>query len=623
MKAKKIVLLVTYVLAIIISLIYFLTNTSNTLVSACNSLTCLSKTVTLAPGEQQTVTANFSLHQISNQGLVVNKYQAGAVQLVQESGQNVLLVPFRGSSTHFMGILLPKKLPKEPKFEIRISNSRILVVFLNGSVLYTHRYQSPVFYITSVSEVGNYTTSNLVVISKIYKDNRIKDDLKLLFTATILVGPAFLFYAYLGKKRTRKPGPSQYKRWYFRLCLTLSLIWLTRLLVWFLQANNDPEHTVPTPFGPSPPFFSDVFQVFQASRYPKPYNFLASSYPPLASAFSHSFNFLTDGLKVMMIAEISLMLWIWIFKKTTDLLHDGESKYVLYLVFFSLPFLFSIFRGNLDLLATGFLGWGLIKISNGQKRITCIAFSFAIALKYWPILIVIFLWKKIGIKVIIASVFGAFLISVLSAWVCGYHDFHSITHVLLLPIGEYALSGGTNQIAYSYSLSSIFFFIAIFAKSTHPFHPNGLDISEAQNILTSNFFLMFKITFLLIAFSISKTSQKISSLVLYGTSAALLLTNTSFTYRGTVLIMLLLLRFETEHKWTRFIGAKKWVDSGLQTKFCICLEGLAWIFIFAPLDFFYVSGSSISAESVLQPLSVLALMFIEYRSHSANQMGNV
>ncbi len=589
--------------------------TTPKIISDCRLESCVgsqSQAKDLTSGSlNESVTFSFHINHASKFADGFNSNHQGSIQLFQDSQNRYLSIPMRYGSTKFMEIALPKSKSSSDLVKIKILQSQTFFLYFNSELLYSHRYQLPTFYVSDFSFLKSQLSKERKALEEfqvvLYQQNHKWTDFQL-FDFILLGISIGALTKWTHVKSIEGSSTASIAFAYWPL-LAATFLWLLRLLFWFMSPIDPTGATSLTPFGPSGPFFSDIFQVIQAGQSNRPYDLQTSSYPPFINAFSKLLIFLPPLTLVFFLLVVTSATWARILTMGFSAV-ERRKKVILYLTcIFSLPMLFGFFRGNLDLLASGLIGIGILAILKNRTKVAIISLGLAIALKYWPAIILIFLLRKIGWKSFLQTATVSAGLSIVSAMFIGYHKISEIIHAILVPLLTYTGANSTNQLQYSYSLKAILFFVGIGLKARNLFHPTAQEIYVADHLFTPNVQIIMILIVIAILFIFSMKSLHISSILLFGAGAALLSTGTSYTYRATIVLVVLIVRvYETG---VFFRSLKPQLQPGTRTNFLGFLEGAAWVCILAPIDFIYGKHSLVSIESLFQPLALIFLCIVE------------
>jgi hypothetical protein len=270
----------------------------------------------------------------------------------------------------------------------------------------------------------------------------------------------------------------------------------------------------------------------------------------------------------------------------------------------------------LDLLAAG-LSYLAIVNSNFKKDNWLKASMFlgvAAAFKLWPLIFILIFLNKRNVKASVGTILIFVILSIFSSLILGYskpeEQIRNFQNIFVGYEGQINLS----QMGYSYSLSGLAFVIVLLVIAVNPIKPSPAEVNQALSLLNSNVYFAFKFALVLFLLFLILRSKSLSSAFLYCSSIALLAGNVSFTYRGSILVFLLILRGKENGSFLRYawVPAPKVANLIFVNRFTI-LEGISWVVITAPLTVYYALNSSFSTASVLQPVAVLALIYLEFR----------
>ena len=559
----------------------------------------------------ESILFSFSITDKSRLENELNIYHQGAIQLLQDNSRRFLLLPMRVGTSKYFKIAFPKMHKSDMTITIKIINSQSFYIYIDKALIYSHRYQLPVFYVSDFSylhtQLNDKVSTFTDVHFSLYEQKSAIRDLQLfefIFLAIVFGAVVERNFVQPLKHVRRKGIPYSYwPLW------PIIILWTTRLFMWGFSPRDPTGVTSLTPFGPSGPFFSDIFQVIQVGQTNRPYDLQASTYPPFINAFAKLFYFAPPTFLVFGLLIATSVFWARSFRIALALL-GPKMKVVWYVTcIFSLPVLFGLFRGNLDLLVSGLIGVGTMAILRNKPKSAIIPLGLAVSLKYWPALIVLFFVRKIGWRIVLQIAALSIGLSIASAIFIGYQKLSEILHVILIPVIYYSDTNSTNQLQYSYSLKALLFFGGIGLKAENFLHPTKQEINLAAHLVSSTIQITLALIVIAALLFLAFKSLKVSSILLFGGAASLLVTGTSYTYRASVLVIVLLVRiFEIQNFPQRLAVQHEGVTLKKVLKL---IEGLAWLGILAPIDFIYGENSAVSVESLFQPLALIFLCIVE------------
>jgi hypothetical protein len=587
----------------------------------CDSIECVKALDQKENIKQSTVleSINLSFNINSHDSFKSDPTKIGAIQLKIDSGKLYVLIPMRYGKSLFSGVELSTSESLDENIRVDIVNSQSYFVYVNNKLAYSHRYQLPVFYISDLNylqdQIGAATEKKIKVEAKLFSSSRIWTDIHVILFILMglgigIIAGTFLKPSFLPKKSEIRIVDRN-SRWPFTIWpfYVVFVLWMLRIGLWLSKPIDPTGTSSPSPFGPSGPYFSDIFQVVQAGNGRRPYDLNASSYPTLMNAISRFLHFLSPTNIALIFLVFTSLAWTYCLYIATNK-SLIKIKYLTSIsVLLALPMLFGLFRGNVDLLVSGLVGASVFALILKKENYFIGLMALGIALKYWPALILLFLFSKIGIKVFLKTLLLSASVSIGAAFIIGYYRILDVVHALFVPVVSYAGANSTSQLPYSYSMKTLLFLLGIGLKARNFIIPTAPEISAADKFSTSQVSITLIIIMVVILCFLAFKSKRISSVLLFGSAAALLSTGTSYTYRATALLVVLLMRiFENQTFW-RFLPRNS--GARLRDNSLTLLEYLSWICILSPLDFVYANNSLVSIESFVQPLAVLGLCVIE------------
>lgn len=532
--------------------------------------------------------------------------------LFLKDGSPTLYIPMRDGSTSAFPVILPKNLGNG-KARVLITTSQEFTVLLNNLVVYTHRYQTPVFFFSTQEPLS---TGMLIEVRafnysvKLLKLSRIKEDIAFLsyLISASLIGMSLLL-------RSKKSKGIKFPSTRGFPIILMIFFWGLSVIRWLLKPSDNTGGLRPGPFGPVGPFYSDVYQVIQSGSHITPYQYGATDYPPFAAAIGQLSRFLPSTLLVFGLLTFTIFLFCLPLKKFDFSKTSGNRTNFLIILIFSYPLIFGLIRGNFDLLATALTLVAMFKYKEKHYLLSFLALSFAISLKYWPVLFVLIYLRDRQFKLVLKTLAVSAFTTVISCITLDYRHVSEIFIVSSKAILDYGTGkGNLSSYSFSYSLNSILLVGAIFVLSRHPLNPTHLELTKALDISQGVFRYIAAFILLLILIYLIRKSLKLSSMFLMVSASTLLFPSTSATYRAAILVACLVIRaLEGEKIIWRFAGNLSSLSlESKKLKVFQILEICAWLFVLSPSDFLYQRGTFFSTASILQPLSVLMIVFLEY-----------
>lgn len=555
---------------------------------------------------------NLTRHQTSKAAL-------GNSQLVVELskfGTINIGIPMRnGLSTTFPVSIVSMK--KSEMIQISIFDSREFLVTRGNKIVYSHRYLSPVFFADPDNPIqiinSNQNLELLVVPNSLTLSISLIPWYILLAKILLTIG-SFICISFIVKCVLQKFFESEKKQISMQIPIfSLCAIWAFSLGRWLLMPRDDTGSSNPSPFAQIGPAFSDIMQIFQAGKFSKPYDYGAVNYPPTALYLIRLFGPLSVGISALVVFAFSFGVLMWLLSG----FNFNKKRYQNYILTFpiilSYPIIFALIRGNLDLLVVSLIGLSLnLYIVRGLRKIGILLLSIAIAIKFWPVVFVIFLIKKrdfLGSLLVIA---GSMAITLASAYLLGYHKFSDEFHIIWNTLGLFNGTPTVNTFIYSFSLGGFFLAISIFIASHFSLHPTSIEILQGLRFIKSKEYLLaLLISIVIISYLIWK-SRRNDSIILYCSALALLESSVSYAYRATILFVCLVLRMSESTSFLRLDTKSKNLQvKQFYQKVLRNVEIIAWLCILAPTTFYYVRGSLFSTSSVIQPIALVCIVFVE------------
>ena len=536
----------------------------------------------------------------------------GQVVIAQLQGTNYLRIPMRNGMSPYFQIALAS-LNHGDRIEVKINKSQSFSISENGQLLYTHRYQVPVFYFSnsSVKAIGlNLSFTDYSFTLKAYENSW-----KSRNSATFLFLFCGLFVAYILLQIIKvQPGKDTKEAIRFSI-IPLAGLWIFSVYRWLSQHIDLTGVGSPGPFGPVGPLFSDIFQVFQAGAFSKPYLRGATDYPPFAVALGRLSLLIPMTFLVLLFFVLFCFLMGLALRPLLVRATLASRLKLLVVIFFSYPILFGIARGNLDLISIALVLTSVICYSKQSKKIAILTLSIAIALKYWPVVFLLLLIKRRDLKSFALVIFFASTLTLVSTVVLGYTNLPSIIAVIFKPLLDYGASAESlTSYTYSYSINTLVLFVAIILMSANPLNPSVMESHHASMLVHgfTHFFVLF-ISFCILTI-LYKKMTKTSSIFLLAGAASLLFTSTSAVYRAGILVVCLVVRMRENEDdvWRYRKKEKNSKSSNRLAQGLRLIEILSWLIVLTPTDFYYQKGTLFSTESILQPIAVIGLLTVEY-----------
>lgn len=486
--------------------------------------------------------------------------------------------------------------------EILIEKSQKIIIFINGNIAYTHRYQIPVFQINPVNpySFSNISITNIEINQSLsYPQKHSNQYLQFLILMFSIITIGILIYIRFNDsdKKIVHTYPELKRN---RLFLILvSFFWLTALTLFFVREFDPVGATNPGPFGPIGAAFSDFFQISQVGGFSKPYELGAVNYPATSIILLKFLNSIFPGIWafIFFMGVIFGALYLLPIKKG---LNTKDKKYLFMLMFSFYPLVFGFVRGNLDILASVLVFYSIFLVGKVKSIIPIFLLGLAIALKIWPAVFILYFVriKRLRDSLYVICVFS--IITIVCICLLGYLDFSSILKSFSTPFVSLDQIS-VQSFKYSYSASSLIFFsyVLIFGglkPSSEIIHQAAVftDGPLVKLLITILAFLLIRLVFL------SKSKNQI---FLFLCGISLLISTPTYTYRATILFGYFIL-------FSKFADFTRDESRGLSEKLRF-VQTLFWVPIFAPTTLFFASDSELSIASILQPGALIVILSIE------------
>ena len=516
-------------------------------------------------------------------------------------------IPFRSYNDKQFPVLI-KNIQNNDLLKIKLFDSREFYVERNSQLVYTHRYQEPVFYFKSsdLSKIRDQLGDRLdIQIKTVGHSNRLVNSTFFLLVVLILGNSWLLIRRYqtIEIKKVSQKIP----HYFF---LAIGSLWGGSLLAWYFGPRDSIGSTGRSPFGPSAPLFSDFFQIAQSAQYENPYLEGAVNYPAVATFVLKGFgNPITNSL-ILLILSLSLSMFILIYWEIA-VQYDLNWPQSILLGSACYPILYGIFRGNLDILVSSLViasmyFWGKTK----ENVASVILMAIAISLKVWPIFFIIPLLKFKKYKEILWIGLVSVVITTFSTLIYSGRNFERFISIILSP-GESKNSGDISEFSFSYSLRPIF------GGIYHLIKYKGFDSSverldQVFAFLDSIFILSVLLILLIFTLTLILRLKAFNAVYLYSASIPLLFFSPSYSYRAIPIVFYFYLLMININK-IDLVTDKKTSKISLW-------EWLSFAFLLAPATVLFFPGTQISLNSILQPLGLLVLMYFAYLRSNTNRL---
>jgi hypothetical protein len=518
-------------------------------------------------------------------------------------------VTVKVSKNHFLLSLHPRtskltdrfdydygNLGKSKSVTVSVRDGQQIYFFRDAKLVYSHRYQARVFIFSfmdqkyktgKTSEVQGmkYSISfHNLSLSKIRELIWYSSMLLLLFLG--IVGCALFFPISI----PRILNESKFKLSYFNLFTSLSWMWC--LTSWFIDPRNN-YGLSRTPFTPTDAAFSDFYQVAQAGRFPRPYEAGTTNYPPFAVWFMSTISHLPSLLSLMTIYFIAIIVMYFFLKSNHS---EFVSKNWFWIVF-CYPMIFAMVRGNIDIAVCTLIMF-FLALWKRNSTVAAFLLGLAIALKTWPIFLLLAFVKARKFRLMMKVLLFTALTTLGANLFLGYLRPLSWFNNFLVGAKD-VKSGTTSEFYYSYGIKSLALFTHLLIQSSNPIHigfSNGSTNAQALSFVNGPWWILITVLTAIFLIYMSCRASKVSNALIYAASIPLLLQSPAYTYRGILIVVVLVYKFAE-------ISRNGIVDQ----KYVIWLK-FAMFFCVIPSTFIFVKGSFISTSSIIQPLAVICAL---------------
>jgi hypothetical protein len=488
------------------------------------------------------------------------------------------------------------------KVNILIEKSQNVYIEIDDKIAYTHRYQMPVFQINPMHPYSLINVSfKSILIDKSLLYPQARHHHSLVFMIVILSIIAISILIYTGFTTSGEEVVNDYPnlRKNYVFLFLVSLFWLTALTLYVVGEFDAVGARNPGPFGPIGAAFSDFFQISQVGGFSKPYDLGAVNYPATSVVLLKFLNYAFPGVWAF-IFTMGVFFGALYLLPVKRGLKTEDKKYIFILMFSFYPLLFGFVRGNLDLLASLLVFYSIFLVGKVKSIIPVFLLGFAIALKIWPAVFILYFvrMKRIRDSFYVVCVF--FLLSITSICILGYLDLTSILKSFGAPFVSLDQIS-TQSFKYSYSLSSLIFFlhVLIYGGLT----PSSEIIQQAA-VFTDG--PLAKVLVAIAALTLIKLvflSRSKSQIFLFLCGFALLISTPTYTYRATILLGYYVL---FSHAVSFFRKENRRLSRKLRM-----VQTFFWVPIFAPTTWYFAKDSELSIASVIQPGALIVILGIE------------
>jgi hypothetical protein len=531
-----------------------------------------------------------------------NEVKKNEVNFVSEIRDTLnVYIPFRSGSIPFMGYRF-MDVKENDEIKLIILSSREIYLFKNNLIIYTHRYENPLFY-TKISKpnlinAGNTQLTELVAKYQVSQDKEWLNGRS--FLSILLLAFCSLWLGVFARKRS-EVSTSQLQmisnKGKFQFLLVSISFYTFLFLKWYL-VSKDPVGTKNlTPFGPSGAIFSDFYQIATIATFNSIYESSTTNYPPFGILILKIFNNFSYLAALVMIIFFCAGVLVGNFNFSGK---NGILNFSITLS--SFPFLFAVARGNLDLLACAFLILALTVFKKNKYIWAIILLAIAVALKLWPIVfIVIFLKKSLRLAALVGIT--SFMLSIFSFLILGHQSLILFLKVILSAL--FSGNAGTSmEFQNTYSIKTVFVLFHMLLNSNSPMAPDRIDFTKALNFANGIYGVSMLLLLLCFIMFIIKKTNELKYQFFFTSTIVLLISSPSYIYRGIILIYAFQLLYEQAD------SSADRINLGIISFDLSKLKNILWLLIFAPTSFYYFSEKSVSTSSLIVPLSLLTLLLL-------------
>ena len=623
---RKPPLLLIFIILILFSSIAILLNNSSSLYSMCLNDRCTAlnnqRSLDYLQNFNQNIEIELSL-KTPFKSIRMTKNQnvtPGSIYVFGGSQSDLVIgIPMQRGSSKLFPISVP--ISKTTKLiSLHVYDGKEFVIEADHILVYSHRYVAPIFYVNPTQictiEILDAENKNIAVIKKISIDYNITSHTARR-TLGVIIFLLFFGFSWLLKELLVKRLPQKRAEVDFKITsIGLIFFWLSNLILWVSGPRDDTGTLNPSPFGPIGAAFSDMMQIFQAGKFNHPYFYQAVNYPPFALSLIRIIPGLSEGLLVLVISIISTSCLWWLSSGIQHSRKMSNKAQKIFVFLLPYPVVFSLVRGNLDLFVSVIVGMSLVLIDKGYAKSATFLFGMAIALKVWPVIFVLLFLKKKNYRVVFGSLFVAGVLTSLSFSILGYGNLATQLSLLVKTLGIFNGSVIPDTFIYSYSFGALIF-VVLLLVNTISGNGNSTEV-VARSIhffFTMNYLVILISLLIAIGFFVYK-SKRVDGIFFFCASLSLLSSSLSYTYRGCILVVALLVRANFSNKLLRItipnLRSHLRVRRNQIVSAAALLEVFSWLCILSPTTFIYAHQSLLSTSSVLQPLAVLYLVCVEY-----------
>jgi hypothetical protein len=516
-------------------------------------------------------------------------------------------IPFKNYKDKKFPILIDD-IKNNDELRIKLIDSRTFYVERNSLLVYTHRYQEPVFYFEPIvlNEVRDQLGLRVDIKEKLTNhDNRLAN-LQLFLLFTLILGNSWLLTG--GYQSGQRRDVWQKFPEYFYLAI--GSLWVSALLAWYFGPRDSIGSSGRSPFGPTAPLFSDFFQIAQSANYRNPYLEGAVNYPAFATLVLKCYGNLFTNSLLLLILSLSVSMFILLYRNIVSL-HSLNWLHSLLLGSSSFPILYGLFRGNLDVLVSvlviaSFYFWDKTK----SNIASIILLGIAILLKVWPVFFLLPLLKLNKYREVLWTTFISILLTSFSTLIYSGFSFSRFI-LIIISSGESKNTGDISEFSFSYSLRPIL------GGIYHLIKFGGLDsnverLGQVFAFLDSKIILFILMISLVLVLSIILKLKTFNAVYLYAASIPLLFFSPSYSYRAIPIVFYFYL-LVTNRNGIELLSVNK--PSRISV-----WEWLSFALLLAPSTVFFFPGTQISMISIFQPMGLLVLMFFAFLRANTNRL---
>ena len=493
-----------------------------------------------------------------------------------------VLFPNDGKTIGMFSIAIPKILGS-CNIDFQVIKSREYILKVNGFLVRSQKYDSPVFGIGTVaSNVSNPGTESFIEFGYGKKTNGVPAVYNLFFILSIIGLALFAVRRASGDKIVS----SSIDREKFQISdinifmietLTLYAIALIKWALMWTPNKDVVNWARDTPFNQAGPRYSDFFEIFLGASNHNPFQYSAVNYPPSALMILKPFTILGGMKSFVVLVAISIALILHVF---TNCLNSIPKTLSFWIVLLNFPILFAFDRGNLDIFAIA-LTLVALTIRDSRTILAGLLIGIAICLKLWPILfLVIFIKRRAYRRLIVVAVSMFTCLTVFAD-----KFFHGTP---LLALKTNTLSAGAGYIAHNVSLPNVIGLVLSLFKTHDP--------STVARFSQSLVAIVTTYSLGAVCLIVSILSRRFFTAIYSISLFVILVPQVTFYYRlGAMLVPFYFYLQGERHKYSRV----------KQNLIALC-----WGLLFAPVAFYYVPASAVGTDTIFPTLSICALTLL-------------